>query len=41
MASADNLPQGHEQTYNGFTNLLKWVVPITVVLTLIVILLIS
>ena len=31
----------HEKTYGGFVNLLKWVVPITAILTFIVVLLIA
>jgi hypothetical protein len=39
--AAENLPAANEQTYHAFTSLLKWVVPIAVVTTLIVIILIS
>lgn len=40
MATPNDL-KTHEKTYGGFTNLLKWVVPLMVAITLVVILLIS
>jgi len=41
MAPAENLPSANAKTYGGFVSLLKWAVPTTAVLALIVILLIS
>ena len=41
MAQSANDMKAHEQTYGGFINLLKWTLPVIVLITLVVILLIS
>ena len=40
MDSANDM-KSHERTYGGFIGLLKWSVPLTAIVTLIVVLLIS
>ena len=41
MAQSGNDLKAHEQTYGGFISLLKWTLPVIVLITLVVILLIS
>ena len=41
MAQSANDLKAHEQTYGGFINLLKWSVPVIIVITLFVVLLIA
>jgi hypothetical protein len=41
VAQSANDMKAHEQTYGGFINLLKWTLPVIVLITLVVILLIS
>ena len=41
MAQSANDMKAHERTYGGFINLLKWSVPVLVVLTLFIVLLIA
>ena len=41
MAQSANDLKAHEQTYGWFINLLKWTLPVVVLITLVVILLIS
>jgi len=40
MDSANDM-KAHQQTYGGFTSLLKWSVPLLAILTLLIILIIS
>ena len=41
MAQSANDMKAHEQTYGGFISLLKWTLPVVVLITLVVILLIA
>lgn len=41
MAQSANDMQAHERTYGGFINLLKWTLPVIILITIVVILLIS
>ena len=41
MAQSGNDLKAHEQTYGGFISLLKWSVPVLVLLTLFIVLLIA
>ena len=41
MAQTGNDMKAHERTYGGFINLLKWSLPLTALLVLIVVLLIA
>jgi hypothetical protein len=41
VAQSANDLKAHEQTYGGFINLLKWSVPVLVLITLFVVLLIA
>ena len=41
MAQSGNDLKAHEQTYGGFISLLKWSVPLTIVITVFVVLLIA
>ena len=41
MAQSGNDLKAHEQTYGGFINLLKWTLPVILVITLLVVLLIA
>ena len=41
MAQSANDMKAHEQTYGGFISLLKWSLPVIIVITVFVVLLIS
>jgi hypothetical protein len=41
VAQSANDMKAHERTYGGFINLLKWSVPVLVVITLFIVLLIA
>ncbi len=41
MAQSANDMKAHERTYGGFLNLLKWTLPVIIVITLFVIALIA
>jgi hypothetical protein len=41
VAQSANDMKAHERTYGGFLNLLKWTLPVVVVITLLVVLLIA
>ena len=41
MAQSANDMKAHEKTYGGFISLLKWSVPLTVLITVFVVLLIA
>ena len=41
MAQSANDMKAHEQTYGGFINLLKWTLPVIILITIVVILLIA
>lgn len=41
MAQSANDLKAHEQTYGGFISLLKWSVPVVILITLFVVLLIA
>ena len=41
MAQSMNDMNAHQRTYGGFINLLKWTLPVVVLITLVVILLIA
>jgi hypothetical protein len=41
VAQSANDMKAHEQTYGGFINLLKWTLPVILLITIVVILLIA
>ncbi len=41
MAQSANDMKAHEQTYGGFINLLKWSLPVIILITVFVVLLIA
>ena len=41
MAQSANDMKAHEQTYGGFIGLIKWTLPVVVLITILVIVLIS